>query len=151
MKKSIKCFVSYSHKDKKMCEKFLTHIRALSRLHNINIWYDGMIPAGGDIDEQIAKALTESDIVFLLITQDYVSSYYCFEKELQIAMERHNKKECMVVPVILRDFVRGSYPFSKLKYIPTDGKPIDSFQTQNQGFVDACNSIKMLLDSYFKK
>ena len=150
-KDSIKCFISYSHKDKRMCNKFIENFQALSRLYNIDSWYDGEISAGGNIDNEILKNLTDADIVFLLISQSYIASYYCFEKELKIAIERHNKNECIVIPVILRSFVMGDYPFSSLKYIPTDGQSIDSFRPQNTGFVDAFNSIKNLLEKFEKE
>ncbi len=150
-KDSIKCFISYSHKDKRMYKKFIENFNALSRLYNIESWHDGLIPAGGNIDVEILKNLSDSDIVFLLISQSYIASCYCFEKELKIAIERHKNNECIVIPVILTDFVRGEYPFSKLKYVPTDGKPVDKFKTQNDGFVDAFTEIKKLLDVYLNR
>lgn len=150
-KENIKCFISYSHKDKRMANRFLDHFKALQRLYNIDNWYDGMIPAGEDIDKEVLTNLKDSDIVFLLISPNFISSYYCFEKELKTAIGRHKKNNCIVIPIILRSFVSGNYPFSKLKYIPTDGKPIDQFKTQNDGFVDAFTGIKNLLEVFLKK
>ncbi len=150
-KRPIKCFISYSHEDKRMYKKFLVHLNALSNLYNIEVWHDGIIQAGGNIDEEVLSNLNNSDIVFLLISPNYLSSYECLKKELKIAIDRHSKKECIVIPVIIRDFVRGNYPFSKLKYIPSDGKPVDQFKTQNDGFVDALTGIKNLLEKFDKE
>ncbi len=149
-KDSIKCFISYSHQDKDMCKKFLTHFSALSRLYKIESWYDGAIPAGGNIDENIIENLNNSDIIFLLISQNFIASYYCFVEELKMAIEKHNKKEAIVIPVVIHSYVDGDYPFNKLKRIPSDGKPIDKFHPQNDGFVDAFTEIKKLLDNFFK-
>ncbi len=149
--KTLKCFISYSHKDKRMCNKFLIHFENLSRLVDTEHWYDGMIPPGGNIDEEIKKQLEIADVVFLLISPSYISSFYCYEKELTRAIERSNMGECIVIPVVLRDFTRGDYLFSKLKYVPTDGKPVDQFKTQNDGFVDAFTGIKNLLSEFNKQ
>lgn len=144
----LKCFISYSHKDKKMCEEFRTHVDVLNRTYNITQWYDGMIPAGGEIDDEIVKNLNDSDIVFLLISTNYIRSNFCYEKELAIAISRHRNNECIVIPVILRQFLQGEYPFSKLKYVPTDGRPVAKFKSHNDGFVDAFIGIKNLVNKY---
>ena len=149
--KTLKCFISYSHEDKKMCKKFLTHFANLARLVDTEHWYDGMIPPGGNIDDEIKKQLEIADVVFLLISPPYISSFYCYEKELTRAIERNNAGDCIVIPIVLRDFIRGDYLFSKLKYVPTDGKPVDQFKTQNDGFVDAFTGIKNLLSEFSKQ
>ena len=144
--KTLKCFISYSHVDKKLCEKFRKYFSNIARLIDTQDWYDGMIPPGGNIDDEIKKQLELADVVFLLVSTDYISSFYCYEKELHRAIERHDANQCIVIPVILRDFVRDEdYLFSKLKYVPTDGKPVTQFKTQNDGFVDAFTAIKNLL------
>ncbi len=148
--KDVKCFISYAQEDKRMFERFFTHFNALKKLYNITCWYNGMIPVGGEIDKEILRNLSDSDIIFLLISQDYISSYQCFENELKIAIDRHNEKKCIVIPVFIRSFVSGEYPFSKLKYIPTNGKPIDKFHPQNDGFVNAFTGIKNLLEDFKK-
>lgn len=144
--KTLKCFISYSHMDKKLCERFRKYFSNIARLIDTQDWYDGMIPPGGNIDDEIKKQLELADVVFLLVSTDYISSFYCYEKELKRAIERHDANQCIVIPVILRDFVRDEdYLFSKLKYVPTDGKPVTQFKTQNDGFVDAFTAIKNLL------
>ena len=148
-RRKIKCFISYSHKDSRMCSKFKTHLQVLNRQYDIEAWYDGLIPAGKELDEEISKHLQDSDIIFLLITQDYIASNYCYEKEMQEAITRHSEGNCLVVPVICRSFISGAYPFSKLKYVPVDGKPVDQFKTQNDGFVNALTSIRLLLEEFF--
>ena len=148
-KDDLKCFISYSHKDSKMCKEFRKHIDNLSRTYNISCWYDGEIPVGGSIDKEIYTNLNESDIIFLLISPDFISSYYCYEIELQTAIQRHNENKCIVIPVILHGFVSGNYPFNDLKFVPTDGKPIDKFNPRNYGFVDAATGIANLLQLFF--
>lgn len=134
-----------------MLNKFLTHFKNLSRLVDTKEWYDGMIQPGKNINKEVLEQLEVCDVIFLLISPDYISSYYCYEKELSRAIERHMCGDCIVVPVILRSFLQGNYLFSELKFVPTDGKPIDQFKTQNSGFVDAFTGIRNLLQEYQKQ
>lgn len=149
--KGLNCFISYSHNDSKMCDKFKTHLKYLEKLYNINCWYDGKIPVGGNIDKYVLTNLKKSDIIILLISPSYLSSYYCYDKELKIAIDKQKRDECVVIPVILHDFVRDNYPFSGLKYVPTDGKPIDKFRPQNNGYVDAVTGIRNLIQKFNDK
>lgn len=146
--KAINCFISYSHKDKDMYEKFKVHLKNTARRYSISEWYDGMISPGEEIDKAISSNINKADIIFLLISPNYIASYYCFEKELNVAIKRHEKNECVVVPVIIKKFDAGKYPFSKLKYVPTDGRPISSFRPHDDGFVDAFKGINSLLDKF---
>ena len=52
-KKKLKIFISYSHKNIKYKEKLLTSLEALKQSYEIEAWHDGMIDAGGNIDENI--------------------------------------------------------------------------------------------------
>lgn len=149
--KTLRCFISYSHEDKKMCEKFKSHIKCLGKMYSIECWYDGMIPPRGKIDEEIKRQLNKSDIVFLLVSSSFISSYYCYEKELRMAISQNEKGKCKVIPVIIKNYPSGKYLFSDLKFVPTDGKPITKFKPHDDGFVDALNGITCLLDEFFSK
>ena len=87
-KKKLKIFISYSHKNIKYKDKLLTSLEALKQSYEIEAWHDGMIDAGGNIDENVKYALKTSDLVLLLITDNYLASYYCMKKELLEAIER---------------------------------------------------------------
>lgn len=149
--KPIKCFISYSHNDKTMFSKFITHFKNIERTYNIEEWYDGKIMPGEEIDKSISRNINNADIIFLLISPNYIASYYCFEKELQVAVKRHKKNNCLVIPVILKKFNEGNYPFNGLMYVPTDGRPISSFKPHNDGLVDAFKGICKLLDLFIAK
>lgn len=149
--KEIKCFVSYSHKDKNMYDKFSVHLKNTARRYSIDEWYDGKIYPGEEVDKAISLNINKADIIFLLISPNYIASYYCFEKELSVAIKRHEKGECIVIPIIIKKFDSGKYPFSKLKYVPTDGRPVSSFRPHDDGFVDAFKGINSLLDKFIPK
>lgn len=128
----------------------LSHLQSLNLTHNIDVWHDGKIMAGDSIDSQVLIQLSKSDIVLLLISPNFLASFYCINTELQKAIERHNKNECIVVPVILADTdIDESLSFAELLRVPEDGKPIQKFKPQNNGYVNAVAKIKQMIDAKF--
>ena len=146
----LKIFISYSHSDMKYKKELLTHLKSLELTHNIEVWHDGKILPGETIDSEVLIQLGKSDVVLLLISSNFLSSYYCIEVELKKALERHNNGKSIVIPVILSEcIIDDSAPFARLLRVPEDGKPIQKFKPQNNGYVNAVAKIKQMIDSKF--
>lgn len=147
---SITAFISYSHKDKRLREKFETHLAALQHQGILKTWHDGKILAGDEIDESIMEQLEASPIVFLLVSSDFLASKYCYSIEMKKAIERHEKKEACVIPIILRECDWEKTPFQKLKALPEDGKPIASkhWKTQDAAFKNVARGVRTLLERF---
>ncbi len=146
----LKIFISYSHKDVKYKSEFLSHLKSIELTHNIDVWHDGKILAGDTIDSEVLIQLGISDVVLLLVSPNFLASSYCIDVELNKAIERHIEGKSIVVPVILSETViDDSLSFSKLLRVPEDGKPIQKFKPQNNGYVNAVAKIKQMIDSKF--
>lgn len=147
---TLKFFISYSHLDMKYKEKLLTALKSLDLTYNIDLWHDGKILAGGDINKTILQELENSDVVILLITPNFLASWYCMEIELIKSIKRMEKGKCIVVPVIFQDCVLDeNLPFYDLNRVPRDGKPICRYKPQLQGCTAATNMIKEMIDRTF--
>lgn len=147
----LKFFISYSHKNIKYKEKFLTSLETLKNTYNIAPWHDGMIPAGGIIDNDVKQALLNAHIVLLIVTNDFLTSHYCIQIELEEAIKREKAGQCIVIPVMFQESVlTDNLAFIKHNRVPQDGKPIATgFKNQSVGCTRAVNMIKDLIDSRF--
>ncbi len=146
----LKIFISYSHKDSKYKSELLSHLKSIELTHNIDVWHDGKILAGDTIDSEVLIQLGISDVVLLLVSPNFLASSYCIDVELKKAINRHLEGKSIVVPVILSETViDDSFSFSKLLRVPEDGKPIQKFKPQNNGYVNAVAKIKQMIDSKF--
>ncbi len=135
---SLKCAISYSHEDTNMCKLFKKHLNVLSKTYPLKVWCDMEILGGQDLDEEIKKNFKDSDIIFLLVSNNFVASYYCFEKEMKFALQRHKKNNCVVIPIIISKVANiDDLPFGKLNRAPKDGKPINTFASYDKGFSEA--------------
>ena len=149
----LQVFISYSHKDKRMKDRLMVHLMALERQLSISVWHDGCLKGGETLDEEVLKQLRLSDVVLMLISPDYIASKFCFEIEMEQAIARHNRGECIVIPVIFKDTVNldGFEQFSKLVRVPKDGFPIASFKSSEAGHAQAANMIGETIKSLLEK
>ncbi|MBD1858853.1 MULTISPECIES: TIR domain-containing protein [Leptolyngbya] len=143
---TLKLFISYSHKDEHLREKLNTHLKLLERQGVIGTWHDRMIPLGNEWAEEIDENLNTADLILLLVSADFLASDYCYEKEMQRAIELHNQKLARVIPVILRSCDWESAPFGKLQGLPTVTgggiKPVTKWDDEDEVFTEIAKGIR---------
>jgi hypothetical protein len=135
-------FYSYSHEDEKLRAKLETHLKILERQGLISGWHDRKIGAGEEWKGAIDKNLEEAQIILLLVSTSFIASDYCWDIEMKRAIERHDRGEARVIPVILRPCDWHGAPFAKLQALPQDGKPVDEWRTLNAGFKNIAEGIR---------
>ncbi len=138
----INLFFSYSHKDETLRDELEIHLASLKRQGVIATWHDRRIGAGNEFDRSISENLESADIVLLLISPYFIASDYCYEVEMKRALEKHNKSESIVIPVILHPCDWHDMPFGKLLACPKDGKPISKFPNLHDGFLEVTKAVK---------
>ena len=136
-------FFSYAHEDEPFLGELLKHLGILKRLGVIHDWHDRKITAGTEWKGQIDHHLDTAGVILLLVSADFVASDYCWDVELTRALERHDRKEARVIPVILRH-VDGWHaaPFGKLQAVPTDGRPVTDWPNRDEAFADVAGHIR---------
>jgi internalin A len=134
---------SYSHLDARQRLKFSKHLAPLKRLKMITDWYDHEILPGTEWEPEIAKRFEEADMILLLVSADFVDSKYCYEKELKIAMTRHEKGEACVIPIIIRaTHAWPKLPFGRLNALPDSGKAIPQWKPQDNGWANVAQGVE---------
>ncbi len=141
----ITLFFSYSHRDEVLRDELDRHLSILKRKGVINSWHDRRINAGAEIDNEISHNLKNADIILLLVSSDFLASDYCYDREMEYAMQMHNKNEAVVIPVILRPCDWHETLFGSLMATPNDGKPVTKFASYDEAFLEITNSIKAVV------
>lgn len=144
----MKAFISYSHNDAEVLTELHKHLAALRRQGLIETWTDREIEAGGVLEEEIAAAMEQAKLFLFLISASFINSDYCYEREFKRALERHEKKEVIVVPIIIRECDWKIPDLKKFKALPQDGKPVISkhWHTQDEAFADVAAGLRGLLE-----
>jgi internalin A len=144
---ALRLFYSYSHKDETLRDELETHLKLLQRQGLIQPWHDRRIIPGDDWEDDIDDNLDRADIILLLISADFIASDYCYEKEMQRAMARHNSREAVVMPIILRPTDWQKTPFSKLQFLPKDGEPVTQWRDRDAAWLNVETGIKRVVEA----
>ena len=139
-------FFSYSHRDEGLRDQLESHLALLKNQGLIDAWYDRRIVAGDEVDGAIFGRLETADIILLLVSSDFISSPYCYSREMMRAMERHQAGEARVIPVILRHCEWQAAPFGKLMAAPRDGKPITSWPDRDEALADVAKQVRKAVE-----
>ena len=144
-----KIFFSYSHKDERIKDFIDKHFAPLKRLDLIEVWTDRAIDAGQDFDEAIKSELEDADIILLLISPNFNNSDYIWNVELKKAIERHEKKEAIVVPIFARYCDFKGMPYAKLQGFPKNGEFIynSSDKKGDKLCVEVADAIRRLIEN----
>ena len=149
----INLFYSYSTKDEKLRDELEKALIMLKRLDSINGWNFRAITPGEDWDREINKELENSDIILLLLSNDFLASDYCYDVEVKKALELHNSEKAIAIPVILRqcDWKHENSPLKKLEAIPKDGVPVTLWSNPDIAFDDIAQSLKGVIKKIKEK
>ena len=147
----IEVFISFSHKDDDLREELVTHLSNLRRQGKISAWHDRAIEAGEEWEAQIKDKLESARIILLLISASFMASDYCYDIEMERAIARHDAGSARVIPILLRPCDWKGSPFSKLKILPKDGKPVTQWSDRDTAFVNVVQGLRRAVDSLSKK
>ncbi|WP_437718588.1 AAA family ATPase [Sorangium sp. So ce448] len=147
LKKPVRLFFSYSHKDEALRDELETHLALLKREGILQSWHDRRIAAGDGWAGQIDKNLNEADVILLLVSADFMASDYCFDHEMGRALERHGAGEACVIPVLLRKTDWHSAPFAKLQALPKDARPVTLWQDRDEAWHDVALGIRRAIEA----
>lgn len=149
VEEAARVFFSYSHKDEALRDELAKHLSPLKRQGLISSWHDRRLIPGSEWDRVIKAELNRADIILLLVSADFIDSEYCWDIEVERAIERHEVEEAVVVPIILRPCLwRGSStPFSNLAALPQDGMPVTGrhWQDLDEAFFNVVEGIDRLV------
>lgn len=142
----VRVVLSYAHRDERLRHELDKHLSPLRRSGLIASWHDRKISPGTEFDPEIDRHLSTSDLVLLLISPDFINSDYCYCKEMRAALKRHAQGRARVIPIILRPVDWLQTPIGKLLALPTDGKPITSWNSRDEALLVVAKGVRQAVE-----
>ena len=143
--KSMKLFISYSHQDESFKDQLEKHLAILKRQNFIETWNDRMISASANWKNEIDNALEKADIILLLVSSDFCASDYIWDIEMKRALEKHDNKTALVIPIAIRPCSWKAAPFSYIQGLPRDLKPISQWENKDLAWQKVTDEIYELV------
>ncbi len=140
--RSLELFYCYAREDRALRDELNKQLTDSRRSGLITTWYDGEIIPGTPWEKEIKTHLKNAHVILLLVSADFISSDYCYGKEMQSAMKRHNANEARVVPILLRPTVCNNAPFNVLQMLPSDALPVTSWINRDEALANVAQRHK---------
>ncbi|MDU0457788.1 MAG: COR domain-containing protein [Geobacteraceae bacterium] len=144
-------FISYSHKDERYRDELRGALTAYERKKEIEVWDDTRIEPGQKWEAEILGKLEQADIIVLLLSNDFIKSDYCMQKEMQRALERDAAGECAIVPIVVRDCRFDMLQVGKMQAILPNAKPIKKHRDRDAAWLEVTKQLDRVIARLKKK
>lgn len=139
-----KIFISYSQEDKEYLAQLKKVLAPLGRQGLLQTWDDTKLVPGEAWDASIRHELNTADIIILLVSSDLMDIDYFWDTEMKEAVERHERGQATVVPVIIRPSLWTDAPFAGLTAIPEKGKAVSTWGNADEAWEQVGEKIKQI-------
>jgi TIR domain len=147
VQKAVEIFYSYALEDKQLCGELERHLSALKQAGIISNWHAQLVEAGINRESAINAHLNSAQIILLLVSSDFLASHYCYSIEMRRAMERHDRGDARVIPILLRPVDWEITPISKLQALPSNGLPVINWSNRDEAFQDIARGIRWVIQT----
>lgn len=152
---TFKIFCSYAHKDEPLREALDPHFALLRRQGVATFWSDKELYAGDDWASRIDRNLRTADIILLLLSANFINSNYCFDIELKLAAARHQRREAVVIPVVLQpcnwervsvNCEGGEFALGKVQALPSGARPVTKWRNRHEAFDSIAEGVSKVVE-----
>ncbi len=141
-------FFSYSEEDLGHLKEFQKQLKPMVRSGKIRLWDNQKISPGSERNPEIEQALTSADIVFLLLSSDFLAQDHIWDTEMTEAMRRHEEGSAKVIPIKIRVCSCEDTPFSKLQSLPRNQTAISAAPDRDSIWTEVLDEIKQVLSDW---
>ena len=144
----VRVFFSYSHADDRHRIRLEKALKLLERQGLIDTWTDRKLLPGDRWEEGIEEELERADLVLFLVSDDFLASDFIWGREMKRALERQEKGETQVVPVIVRPCDWHPAPFGKLQAVPEHGRAVTDpeWGNEDRAWEDVAKRLRTLVE-----
>lgn len=130
--RSLRVFISYSHREKDHREELVAHLSASIQDGTLEVWDDVRIRGGADWRAEILAALERADVVMPLVSPWFLASPEC-QAEMEIAWKLHDAGKLRVMPVRIRQVDLGRR-LGSLQFLSGDRPVPASGEARDEAF-----------------
>ena len=149
--KAVMLFISYAHKDEALRAELDAHLKLLQRIGLVQKWHDRLLKPGEEWRKGIDENLERADIILLLVSADFLASDFCWQDEMERALERHQTGEARVIPVIIRKADWTQAKFAKLQALPKEGKAVTLWPDRDSAWTNVAEGIRRVAEEIRSK
>lgn len=147
----LKTFIIYSSADRELRSALERQLKSLIDNGLIRLWSDKEILPGEMWDSAIKKQLLEADLFLMLISADFFNSDYIREEEFVTALQKLERGEAIIIPIIGRDCDWEAYAeIKKLQVLPPGGVAVtdlDHWKSTDKAWAEVTRAIRRRIEA----
>lgn len=133
--RSLHVFLSSVWQDRHHRARLEVHLRTL--IGQGRLWIDENFQPG------------DADLIFLLLSPDYVASRYHWSVELPWVQNLYQQERARVIPVLLGPVDLQGLDLNDLQMLPRHGGPISRWPNPDEAWAEVAREIRHLVDGLF--
>ncbi len=138
-------FISYDRADELHRQRLETALAPLCHEGLAALWHARMLEPGIEWANEIDHNLAKADIVLLLISPDFIASDSCYEKEMKLALQRHQAGDSLVIPILVRPTDYERMPFAALPVLPKDARPVSLWSDSDAAWLSVVQGVARMM------
>jgi hypothetical protein len=148
----LKVFLMFDENDAEAKEKLDSHLSVLKRSDLIDTWDEEHLLAGTERQAEIDRQLSEADLIILLVTPNFFASDEIYEKQLKKALERDERREAVVIPILMESCLWQSSVLGKLPTVqPRNRRPLDVQENEEAALAGVVEQIEKICQKFYKR
>ncbi|MBX7240600.1 MAG: CHAT domain-containing protein [Bacteroidia bacterium] len=117
-------FVIHAQEDKAFHDSLYMQMKPMERKGLIGWNSADTLTFDSAVDDQYQLLMENADIILLLVSPFFMSSDFIFGSPLEVALQKHQSKECLLIPVIVLPVNYKTSSFGGLQVLPKNGVPV---------------------------
>ncbi|MFE8603924.1 COR domain-containing protein [Archangium violaceum] len=145
LRDSMPVFICYSRKDISFLDQLRAALVPYERKGELTLWADELVEPGQTWEDEILSHLEQARIIIPLLSNDFLRSSYCMEKELPRAMARREAGKCEIVPILIRACRYDKLDLGKIQAIQPGGKPVNEHDKADPAWLEVTKQLDRVL------
>jgi len=138
---TVHVFVSYAREDKRWLDpeyrfNLVPFLKESLRRDNARFWYDKALMGGDEFKLLIESEIDKAHIALLIVSQHFLNSEFIETFELPRIAARAERKEMVVIPVLVEPCAWNDYPFLADRQMVPSSSPLIHFTESEARWAD---------------
>jgi hypothetical protein len=138
---TVHIFVSYAREDKRWLDQeyrfnLIPFLKESLRRDNADFWYDKELMGGDEFKRRIESEIDKAQIALLMVSQHFLNSEFIETFELPRIAARAERKEMVVIPVLVEPCGWTDYPFLSDRQMVPSSSPLIHFTESEAKWAD---------------
>ncbi len=138
---TVHIFVAYAHEDKRWLDleyrfNLIPFLKESLRRDHVEFWFDKELMGGDEYKRLIESEIDQAQIALLMVSQHFLNSEFIETFELPRIAARAERKELVVIPVLVEPCGWTDYPFLADRQMVPGSSPLIHFTESEPKWAD---------------